>query len=88
MSVIYKYPMEIADYQTIGMPIGSKILSVGNQGGELMLWVEVTESLEMIDRSFIVRGTGNPWTFCILDTFIGTAIIDPFVWHVYEWGRE
>ena len=69
--VIYKYKLEITDYQKIYLPIGSKILSVANQRESLCLWALVDpdgnfgEHLHHIE----IIGTGNPI---------------PIVWHVFE----
>lgn len=41
MKRVYKYPVEIADVQTILLPIGVQILSVQEQNGKAYLWAIV-----------------------------------------------
>ena len=85
MKTIYKYPLEITDYQYVRLPIRSKIISVGNQNGRLVLWAMVDTSQTEYDRSVIIKGTGNPIESEELTgyTYIGTVQIAWLVWHVF-----
>lgn len=81
---IWKYELTLADLQAVSMPIGSGILSVANQRGSLCLWAMVDPANESkVTRQIEIIGTGNPMPEG-KRTFIGTAVIDPFVWHVFE----
>ena len=84
--VIWKYELEIADMQEVTMPDGAELLSVANQDGNLCLWAMVDPSKEKRRRYIEIIGTGNPiFTDMGVDReFIGTAVVDPFVWHVFE----
>lgn len=91
---IWKYQLQIIDRQIFSMPVGAKLLSVGNQTddplfGELQtgscvcIWALVDTDADLVERTFEIIGTGNPME----DDerfFVGTCIIDPFVWHVFE----
>lgn len=65
------------------MPEGAKILSVGNQRGNLCLWAMVDPTNPGVFRIFEMIGTGYPLSDVGLQ-FIGTVVIEPFVWHVFE----
>jgi hypothetical protein len=83
-NTIWKFELEVTDLQEVVMPSGAEILSVGNQDGKLCLWAMVsptaTQDIEII-------GTGNtiPHTPSYVErVLIGTVIMPPFVWHVFE----
>ena len=84
---ILKYELEILDNQTI--PIGSmsaKPLSVAEQSGRLMLWVETDIEHDPSGGGAInveIIGTGN-YAAAPSMPFIGTVVMsNGFVWHVY-----
>ena len=68
------------------MPQHAKILSVAEQDGVLCLWAEVDTEQPPHDRTILIRGTGNPMLSRKLEPveFIGTAVCDSCVWHIYE----
>jgi len=68
---------------TVKMPTGSKPLSAGLQGDTLCIWAEVNTDAEMIDKQFIIIGTGKELTG-EEGSFIDTIFQGPFVWHVYQ----
>lgn len=86
MRTIYKYPLELVDYQRIGMPSGAKILCVQEQDGRLCLWAKVFihSGVESETRLFHIFGTGNPMPEMTKLIYIGTAQSGRFVWHVFE----
>jgi hypothetical protein len=83
---IWKYVLQVTDHQVFMMPKGAEILSVANQGGQLCLWAEVDPNAEYEERTFDIIGTGNPMysDMGVSRLFIGTVLMPPFVWHVYE----
>jgi hypothetical protein len=83
MRRIWKYKLEITDKQEIWMPEGAKILHVDNQYGDLCLWTLVDDEQNNEERTLIIVGTGRR----VPDyptNFIGTVVIESFVWHVFE----
>ena len=82
--VIWKYQLQLRDRQKVSMPVASTLLSVANQRGTLCLWAMVDPTnTNTVERDIEIIGTGNP----IPDgrrSFIGTAVIGPFVWHAFE----
>ncbi len=84
MQTIYKYPLKVADIQTIKMPADARLLSVGDQGGVLTLWARVDTEAELVPTTFAIYGTGNPIETPESDeVYIGTTQMGPFVWHVF-----
>lgn len=85
MKVIYKYVIP-PDGITISMASGSEILTVDEQQGQITIWVLSDPSRIDEDRHYIVRGTGmaidSGWDY------IGTAQVDPFIWHLFEMSRN
>jgi hypothetical protein len=84
---IWKYPLPIEDRTVIDLPLFSKILSVGVQGGECFLWVLHDTHEPKRARTFRMVGTGHqfpPGHF----TFIGTIQIENLglVFHIFEEG--
>ena len=70
------------------LPRGSKVLSVGAQNNLIYLWAEVDTLADLVDRRFVVYGTGMR---ILVDSdqsleFVGTVMIhgDRLVFHVYE----
>lgn len=86
--VIWKFPVPLNDTPLIKMPPGARILSVGAQGEVITLWAEVDPyEGPPILRKFHIRGTGHPVPEGEV-TFIGTVLMSPFVWHVYDGGES
>lgn len=82
--VIWKYELKLTDRQKVSMPVASDLLSVANQRGTLCLWAMVDPTnANKVERDIEIIGTGNPMPDG-RRSFIGTAVIDPFVWHVFE----
>jgi hypothetical protein len=48
----------------------------------LTLWAEVQPDLTPTSRRVTIVGTGNPIP-AHPGEFVGTAVMPPFVWHVY-----
>lgn len=83
---IWKYPLEITDLQHIVMPKDAVVLSAGVQDGTICVWAMVDPKVSLTEsKAFEIHGTGNP---SIEDEeglrFIGTFVLDLFVWHVFE----
>ncbi|MGS0526458.1 DUF7352 domain-containing protein [Zobellia nedashkovskayae] len=86
MKVIYKYPIETKDKQLLELPIGFEVLRVANQRNQIVIWALIDEYAKTDEYEIEVHGTGNP----IYDSektkrkYLGTALCDPFVWHVFH----
>lgn len=60
MKTIWKFPLIIADSQTILLSKGAKVLSVQTQGEMPCLWAMVDPSLPMGEVEIRTHGTGHP----------------------------
>lgn len=87
MKVIWKFPIQIQDYQSIRMPTGAEILAVQVQGGSPILWALVDPSAPLVSRQLRIIGTGHP----ISDNpgkFVDTFQLGGFVGHVFDAGES
>jgi len=89
MKKIFKYTLQVVDEQSVIMPIGAEILSVGLQRGEIVVYalvVPVDENACQQSRRFSVRGTGHEAGNLDNYNFLGTVIDDTtrnLVWHIF-----
>ena len=86
MLTIHKYLLKPGMNQ-VNMTSGARILSVRNQGGEIMLWALVdTTDFFFSERSFLVATTGG--SICedpAKLNFIGTVEMEGgWIGHVFE----
>ncbi len=88
MKVIYKYPLEIRDNQTIAMPGGAQILSIQVQDiKDIYIWALVDDEAREEDRHFRIFGTGVELDLeDVASRHVGTVQTHSggFVWHVFE----
>ncbi len=83
MNTIWKFPLKIKPRQIIKAPSRINFLHVANQNGKLCFWAEVDSSQEKVDLNIYVIGTGHQMDMS-KGIYLGSAVIDPFVWHVYR----
>ena len=83
MRAIYKYPLLVADQQTVPMQRGATILCVQNQNDIPCIWAIVDPEAKQEPRRIVMRGTGHEFTGGE-DIYIGTFQLDRFVFHVFE----
>lgn len=94
---IWKYEIGPQDVQRIGMPKGARLIHVAGQhveehgpgfarAGMLpMLWALVDPAAPMVERLIALVGTGHP---CPDEgDYVGSAVCDPFVWHIFDGGE-
>lgn len=90
MNTIWKYPLSIIERQSIDVPgeLPMVVRHVGaDPAGLLCLWIEVDPSAVRCYRDVFVLGTGHPIP-ADAGAFVGSAVIDPFVWHVFFGARD
>ena len=83
MKTVWKFP--ILPGETVEMPLGAEVISIGEQGAGCVLWALV-DSDEPIrtKRSFVVAGTGHTIDKP-LGRFIGTVQFrNGLVFHFWE----
>lgn len=85
MKTIWKFELCSADWQTVEMPAGARILSLQTQRGALCLWAVVDPSMTPEVRRFATYYTGDPLPDDPGD-FVGTFQLDggSLVFHVFE----
>jgi len=84
---IYKYQIILEDnYTSVWLPDGYKVIHVGEQYGNLFVWVVIDDSRPAMLYDFLVHGTGHPFTG-EEGVHVGTAqMSNGLVWHVFERG--
>ena len=85
MNTIYKYKITVDDYQTISMPIGTKVLSVQVQHGIPQIRALCNQNNLYEERKFRLSGTGHTIHENNLN-FIGTFQLNNggLVFHLFE----
>jgi len=69
------------------MKQGAQILNVHEQGGDITIWAMVDPDAEIAKRDFAVWGTGHLHSKDP-EGFVGSVLIGPFVWHVFDLGED
>lgn len=89
MKTIYKYTLDITAHQSVKLQSGYKILSAGEQNGQLVLWsvVETDNNPEWI--TIEVVGTGHeikePDPLFADWEYISTVqMSNGLVWHIFD----
>lgn len=87
MRTIHKQVLQIADEQTIQVPIGTANMYVGTQRGDVCMWYMCDPDNEYQDITIRIYGTGHPIEEDVnLLRYLGTAMTEGgrFVWHVFN----
>lgn len=87
--VIFKYPLEVTDSQSVVIPIGAEILSVQTQNGHPCLWALVDPKADTEKRIVEIFGTGNLISYGIgvSRKYISTFQLEDglLVFHAFEY---
>lgn len=86
MTTIWKYLINITDGdQKITTPACAKLIHIGQHNEQIGLWFEVDSNEEtVVDNIFRIFGTGHWIKKGPKGRHVGTVIMEPFVWHVYQ----
>lgn len=82
MRVIYKYPLMVG-YNSVPLPFGAEVVHIGEQHGQLQMWVEQDPSETLVNRQFNVYGTGH-YIYNVNEQHLSTVQVGDLVWHIYE----
>jgi len=82
MAAIWKYPLQVTDWQEVRMPPG-KPLCVQMQGDQLCMWAEVVPHGMESTRQVRIYGTGHTMDPVGSGSYVGTVQIGELVFHVY-----
>lgn len=84
MKKIYKYILEITDFQTVEIPGLQLLLGAQFQNGQLCVWALVDPDKLKSNIPFWIFGTGNPLSDVIEDIdYFKTVQQGPLVWHIF-----
>ena len=87
MRKIWKIQLRAQDNQVVAMPIGSQILTVQIQKGNICLWFSVDpEENQLVERHIRIIGTGKPIIDEPVLQYIGTVQMaeGDLIWHIFE----
>ena len=81
--IVFKYPLELINWQKIDLPVDSKILTAQIRNGKICLWAEVsTSKLEPVLIKIVA--TGHKDIIEEWDEYIGTVQDADHVLHIYR----
>jgi hypothetical protein len=84
MKTIWHVKVELIDgWQVYHLPGYSGVAVVGEREGDLTVWVHVDTEAAESEVNFAVTGTGR---IAPKAMYAGSALMAPFVWHVWERG--
>lgn len=85
---ILKYVIPLQMESNISLQIGSEILSIQEQYGEITVWMSVPVKAPVGKRLFHIRGTGDD-SLCWMHSHLATIQLNGFVWHIFDggWGK-
>jgi hypothetical protein len=86
---VWKFPVPISDFVTIGMPRGARPLDFQNQDGSLWLWALVDPEQEPCLHDFRLAGTGHRIEEATT-SYIGTVhkVAGMLVFHLFDLGER
>jgi hypothetical protein len=84
---IFKYQIHPLDNQIIEIPKGGKVLSFKVKGNKMFIWVLLHPEHTLEKRYFKIFGTGDKINQEFPATYIGTACMGDYVWHLFEENR-
>lgn len=90
MDVIHKFTLIPLQINRIKLPSKYRILHVGFQSIQLMIWILVDTDSPEIDVEFYPAATGEDITVVAPreQMYVGTAVSPTLVWHVFHLVQE
>lgn len=89
---VYKYSIEVTDYQSVKMPRDAKILYVQLQYNSPHLWALVDKDAPIVNRHIRIIGTGHLADDVSEVNYIGSFQMNinsiPLVFHVFDGGEK
>lgn len=84
MKTIHKSKLALTPSQVIQLPVGAKILTAQDQGGQICVWYECYPDRPSGPRTIVLVGTGHELPDTHTLRYISTVQQMRFVWHFYE----
>lgn len=85
--VVWKYDLHNG-HNSISLPKGAQILSVGEQYGHIKMWALCDPYIHSEGRDVRVVATGERFEPLLFTRFLGTVSIGEYIWHVFEESRD
>lgn len=84
MKTIHKYTLDPRDETTFKVPAGAEVLCLRVQFGNPSIWMRVDEAAPIVERTFMVLGTGH--NADAAGAYVGTVLMrdGALVFHVFE----
>lgn len=83
MTTIWKFPLDIATFQEVSVPLAAEPIHAGlDANGEPSIWCEVNSSDVKEKIHVYLVGTGHSLPERARQ-HVGSFVHGPFVWHVY-----
>lgn len=85
MTTVYKYQIQVDDFQQVGMPKGAEILSVITNHEEVFVYAKVDTEQQIVPYNIYMVGTGHDSAEIDDKVFLGTITLrnGKFVGHVF-----
>lgn len=86
MKKVFKYELQIEDYQTLQLPLDTEILAVKAMYGRIFMWCLVDPNCKKKSNvKFHLVGTGTPIDDeeAKLSDYVGTVFLTPLVFHIF-----
>lgn len=86
MTTIFKYELDITDFNDIAIPQEAEVISIQVQNDIPCIWALVNTDNPVETRRFITVGTGNEIPGCLPMVFVGTYQLPKLglVFHCFE----
>lgn len=89
MITVHKYPLELAELQSIQLPFDAEVLKVAyDTAGELCIWALVNTEKVKVSTLITISGTGRPLPKDRKLAYLDTVFDGQFVWHVWKEKRR
>jgi hypothetical protein len=81
---IWRFDLDVGDDTVVIAPEGAEFLPhvEAPDPSTVSVWAIVDSDAPLVDRVMHVRGTGHPLRE--VGRYLGTALVGPLVWHVFE----
>jgi hypothetical protein len=83
---IYKYELQVAERQSVKMPLNAQILDIQMQHGKPTLWAKVDENSKTEMITIDTYGTGHSMSEDNSLEFLATVQDGGLVWHFFKWS--
>lgn len=81
---VHKFILDLDTINQIELGADPRVVLVASQYAPWpTIWIEHEPGVDLTEHAYIVVGTGHQLPLGV-STHVGSAVCDPYVWHVYE----